>query len=325
MKSLQLNDRGPQVSALQRSLRQLGYDVGVDGHFGRKTLAAVQAYAVDRTKKGAPGWEIMAIHDEATNLQTAQSIKTVGAWCGPAALKKPRNTVNFAAKNGINRIDIVVNDHSKWRTDKPFDIFNRAQIVALANAAAAKGIEVHLMSWVMPFENYIESAAEILIPLCKDTGAASLMWDAEEPWNQATNAMTHRAAAKFLGQKFANLSCPMGITGIGFAPVAKLGPLAELCDYAVPQVYVTSGSGLKPEKAPGRFYERWSKNFRKPIVMGLAAYKQTGVPGHPSIESAMGATIEATRGLDVDTIVYWSMRWIQKTAAVAEVVKGIRG
>jgi len=297
MKALELGSRGSEVSALQRSLVRLGFPCTVDGHFGRNTLAAVQAHACARTEKGAPVWQIMAIHDEATKVATAQSITTFGAWCGSASLKTPKSDVKFAADHGINRLDVVTNDHSKWRTDKPFNTWDEAKIGRLCDAAAAKGIEVHLMSWVMPYASYIDGAAETLVPLCKKLGAASLMWDAEEAWNKAKDALTYKAAAKHLGLAFADLSCPMGITGIGYAPIAKLGPLAALCEYAVPQVYVTSGSSLKPETAPRKFYKRWDKGFGKPIVMGLAAYKQQGISGH-TISSAMMATLEATRGLE---------------------------
>lgn len=324
MKPLKLGDRGPEVSALQRSLDRLGFDCVVDGHFGRKTLEVVQAHAAARTEKGSPAWHVMAINDEAAKVQTVESIRTVGAWAGTGALAKPASAVKFAADHGINRLDVVINDHSKWRTEKPFDTFNATKIRKLCDRAAAKGIEVHLMTWVMPYESYIDGAAEVLIPMCKEVGAASLMWDAEEPWNQAKNALPFNKAAAHLGKAFANIGIPMGITGIGFAPVAKLGPLAAKCQYAVPQVYVTSGSGLKPEKAPRKFHKRWSNAFSREIVMGLAAYKQKGIAGH-TIGSAMGAAVEATRGLDVDTVIYWSLRHIQGNAQVAQAVAAIRG
>lgn len=325
MKPLKLGDRGPEVSALQSSLDRLGFDCVVDGHFGRKTLAAVQAHAAARTEGGSPAWHVMAINDEAARARTLSSIHTVGAWAGPAAMAKPAAAVKFAADHGINRLDVVINDHSKWRKEKAFDTYTRSKIAKLCERAAAKGIEVHLMSWVMPYESYIAGAAETLIPLCKDVGAASLMWDAEEPWNQATGGMSFKAAAKFLGRAFSNLGIPMGVTGIGFAPTAKLGPLAAECAYAVPQVYVTSGSGLKPETAPRKFHKRWSDAFDREIVMGLAAYKQKGIAGHPTIASAMQAALESTRGLGVSTVIYWSLRHIQGNPEVAKAIAGIRG
>jgi hypothetical protein len=317
------------VTALQRALAKLGYPLDDDGEFGKKTLKAVQKHARDRTRKGAPAWQVAAIHAEAgTGLgegQTATTgIESVGAWCGSSSLANPVRDVAFAVEHGLDRLDVIVNDHSKWREPSRFTIRTPDRIHRLCDAAKEAGVEVHLTSWIMPHADYIDRAADVLIPLCERVGAASLQWDAEEPWTRARRRLTYSKAAARIREAFADLRCPMGANGIGYTPRAKFGPLAEICDYLVPQAYATSTSGIKPEVAPGRFHRRWTEKFARPIVMGLAAYRQTGIAGHtPS--SAIEAAVEATSALlDVHTILYWSLAAIRRSPNVARAIAGIR-
>ena len=41
---LRLNDKGPQVSEVQKLLSLLGYDLEIDGHFGLRTQRSVKAF-----------------------------------------------------------------------------------------------------------------------------------------------------------------------------------------------------------------------------------------------------------------------------------------
>jgi len=167
----------------------------------------------------------------------------------------------------------------------------------------------------MPHANYIDQAADMLVPLCDDVGAASLQWDAEEPWMLAQRPMKHRDAAERIAERFAALSCPMGANAIGYASVEKFGPLAEICDYVVPQAYSTTSSGVVPGDGQRRIYERYEKAFARDIVMGLAAFRQTDIPGH-SVRSAMTACVEAADDLGCDAVVYWSLRQIRASTDV---------
>lgn len=327
MLALQPGDRGATVLALQKALVQVGHPVAADGDFGPKTQAACRGYAQDGTRSGVSPWLMLAIYAEAAiaptlALRRRKGIKTVGAWCGSASLANPKRDVQFAADHNINRLDIVVNDHSRWRAPQDFTLRPTATIKRLCELATAKGIEVHLMSWVMPHRAYIDRAAEVLVPLCADVGASSLMWDAEEPWTLAKRRMPYAAAASHLGAAFEGLSCPMGVTGIGYASVAKLGPLAEVCDYVVPQAYSTRSSGLDPETAPGKFHKRWAKAFGRPVVLGLAAYRQTGIPGHTAASAMKAAARDAAKYSD--TIIYWNLSALRKSPSTAQVVAQIR-
>ncbi len=294
MSTLELGHRGTAVIALQRSLVTLGYRIEVDGNFGPKTLKAVQKYARESTRGQAPGWAVAEIHAAAANAAAEADppgtgpILRIGAWCGNRSLANPVRDVEFAVARGINRLDIVVNDHSRWRAPRAFTVRDETKIERLASLAAARGIEVHLMSWIMPHQRYIDGAARRLVPLCERVGARSLQWDAEGPWMKAEGRMTYPRAARHIRDSFTGLACPMGATAIGYTPVTKFRPLAEICEYIVPQAYVTSRNSLRPETAPGQFHRRYTERFGPiPIVMGLAAYRQTGIPGYTP-ETASG-------------------------------------
>ena len=250
------------------------------------------------------------------------NIRTVGAWCGSSSLADPQRDVDFALANNINRLDIVVNDHAKSRAAQPFTVRSGSSIKKLCTAAQTAGIETHLMSWIMPHAAYIDQAAELLIPICEDVGASSLQWDAEEPWMLAEKSMKYEDASKRIADKFSRLACPMGANAIGFTSIAKMGPLAKICDYVVPQAYSTASSGVTPGDGQRRIFERYEKAFNRNIVMGLAAFRQSGIPGH-TIESAMTACVNAANDLECDTVLYWSLRQIRSSKEVRNVVRSI--
>jgi hypothetical protein len=316
------------VRTLQASLNELGERLEVDGHFGPLTMAAVRRYARAKLESSIPEWLLDIIHAEAATLHRERrnalgGISTVGAWCGASTLANPKRDVDFAVAHGINRLDIVVNDHAAWREPKPFTVRSRKRIRALVERAERAGIETHLMSWIMPHREYIEAAAEKLVPLCNDLGVASLQWDAEEPWMRAKGGMGCTLAAELVAERFADLRCPMGVTGIGYADHRKLGPLAKHCAYVVPQCYATAKSGQTPEEAPGRFHELWHARFERPVVIGLAAYRQAGIEGHTP-RSAIETAAKAAAATGVDTVVYWSLGAMRRSPVVAQAIKEIR-
>ncbi|MDH4084708.1 MAG: hypothetical protein OEU99_14275 [Nitrospira sp.] len=254
---------------------------------------------------------------------TRTRIKQVGAWCGASTLNSPHRDVEFAVEHNINRLDVIVNDHSKFRSPHTFTIYDRRKIEKLCEVAQKQKIEVHLMSWIMPHEKYIDGAARELVPLCQSTGASSLQWDAEGPWTGATGSVNYTKAANHLQSAFSDLGCPMGVNAIGFASKAKVGPLLAVCDYGVPQAYSTAGSkSLTPGTGQTKVYRSWMDKFGKPIVMGLAAYNQRGISGH-TISTAMNACIQATEALGITSCIFWHLNGIRKTSMVATAVKGI--
>jgi hypothetical protein len=247
---------------------------------------------------------------------------TIGMWTGRASLANPERDVQLCLKNNIRRLDVIVNDHSGARKEREFGIFKESKIRRLVELAQVNNIDVHFMSWVMPHEAYIERAAEVLVPLCNDLGVSSLQWDAEEPWTRAEDPMDYEKAARHIADKFAMLDCEMGVNGIGYTPIKKFGPLHEVCDYVVPQCYSTRTSGMKPTTVVPKCVRRWHKVFgKKPMAVGLAAYKQDGIEGH-TLESAMRSAFAGAEAIEgVDTVIYWSLSSVRRSSAVAKVIR----
>lgn len=330
---IKLGTYGARVRELQSALNVTGAGLQVDGRLGPRTLAAAQAFVQARATDGIPDWLVAAILAEASAdsaggteppgpMTTRRGISVVGAWAGSASLANPERDVAFCVAHNIRRLDIVVNDHSAWRGETPFSLRSTARIRGLVQAARRAGLAPHLMSWVMPHASYIDGAAAALVPLCNELGVASLCWDAEEPWTQAKRAMPRDAAAEHLAAAFARLECPMGVTGIGYVSADRLGPLASVCDYVVPQAYSTSSSGQAPEVAPGRFFQRWRDLFGRRVVLGLAAYRQSGIPGHTSA-SAVRTAATAAAETGADEVVYWNLAAIRRSPRIAGIIRDI--
>lgn len=261
----------------------------------------------------------------APDHESASAIAKVGAWAGRADITNEKaiaRTVRAAKFLGLRRLDIICNDHAGARDPIPFDTYSPGDIVRAARAAQAAGLDVHLMSWIMPHASYLEAAVTRMRELVIMTGAESVQWDAEEPWTQAREPMDYRAAARLVGDSLAGI--PMGVNGIGYTPAEKFGPLAEVCDYLVPQCYATATSKLSPVDVVPKLVARYRRLFGagKRIVVGLAAFRQP--PAGYTVESGMrtafaGAELDA----GVDEVVYWSLGWIRKSAAVTRAVRAI--
>jgi hypothetical protein len=270
---------------------------------------------------GADEQKSPEVQPEETTVPEAHGIRNVGAWCGSSALLKPDTTIAFAKSVKLTRLDVIVNDHAAAREEIRFDTYDKKRVIALCTKAKVAGLDVHLMSWIMPHESYIIESARQLIPLFQECQASSIQWDAEEPWTLARRPMNYTQAASLVREKFKDIT--LGVNGIGYTPVEKFGPLAAVCDTVLPQCYATSTSGVRPEDVVPRFTQRWEKVFRKkPTEIGLAAYRQTGIHNH-TIESAMKTVLASAQALSIHTVIYWSLGHIQKSLRVQNVIKSI--
>ncbi len=319
---------GRDYSSAQIRLVQRVVGVDDDGAWNRTTVEAVQQWQRQHELKvdGKVGPKtLVAFFQAAPDDHEQPAIVNVGAWTGRSSLRESSRDVDFCVAHGINRLDVIVNDHSNKRGLTPFDTYRRPKILELCKKARDAGIEVHLMSWIMPHAPYIEQAADSLIGLCTETEATSLQWDAEEPWTQAVDAQPYEDAAAQIAEAFSSAPCPMGVNGIGFTPAKKFGPLARVCEYLVPQCYATAGSRATPETVVSLSVDRWRRHFGKDrrMEIGLAAYRQDGVQGHTP-QSAMTASLANVRAYGFDTVIYWNLRGIQTSPEIASVVANIR-
>lgn len=295
-------------------------------------LALLQAAAA---KRPSPDEAPHAVEvRETLNLREVDppsGVAKVGAWVGRSGFDTPKAvaaTIRSALELGLRRLDVVVNDFAKATSETAFSTYAKGDLVDVALAGREAGLDVHFMSWAMPHARFIDGAAVALRELVALTGARSIMWDAEEPWTQARMPMRYDEAARRIGDSFGGI--PMGVTGIGYASIEKLRPLAEVCGYVVPQCYATQTSGLAPETVVPKFVGRWRAHFTqgaagtapRRVVVGLAAYRQP--PAGYTVEGAMRAAFAgaaATGG--ISEVVYWSMGWIRKSPAIARVIRAL--
>jgi len=266
-------------------------------------------------------------------------IETVGAWAGSWALSNPSDAVDLATACGMRRLCVIVNDHSKWRTPHDFTIRNPSKIERLAARCAGADIEVVLMSWCCPDKGYLDGARHDLGRLAENTGAAAVEFDAEEPWtlfkapwgytgdDNEGIAEAYQEAAAYLDHIFNDVDCDIGVNAIGFTPHRALAPLIEVADYAVPQMYITSTSGLKPGGSLGRIRNRWVDMFEwEPEVVGLAAYRQK-LDGYTTA-GLMRAAFEDAEVLGAHTAIYWQLKSFKsktKRKAIRSLVDERRG
>jgi len=238
-----------------------------------------------------------------------------------------KRDVGIARALGLTRLDVIVNDHSASRRDRPFDTYVRARILALCKAARDAGLEVVLLSWLLPFKDYILRAAGELNAIAAATGARSVCFDAEEPWSKAVDPLPYEVAAQLVEDQM--LELPWGVTGIGYANATKLGPLMRRSSFCIPQCYATRDTPLlPPEHVASTLVAHWKQIFPSlvangtPIHVGLAAYHQDGITGHTVEQALRAAFLDAERTGAAD-VVWWSLSAIRGDKRVQAAIKGL--
>lgn len=269
--------------------------------------------------------EIDELPSDAGRSSSVVGVKTIGAWTGSSSLLSDatmQRDVSFCKSTGIKSVSIMINEFSKARSARSFSTYTPGKIVRFAALLHAAEIDVTLTSWIMPHKSFLDGAARTLPELLADCRARALEWDAEEPWTQAIQPPPYDEAAAQVRDAFG--ATRMGVTAIGYASKEKIGPLAEICDYVVPQIYTTSTSKLDPDTD----IELIAKNYRemfghKNTIVGLAAYRQSGIHGH-TIESALRTSFKHTHGLGyVRAVCYWSLGEIRRSPLITRVIKSL--
>lgn len=270
-------------------------------------------------------------------------IRHRGAWAGSSSLSNPERDTDFAKRIGINRLDIIVNDHSALRKPTHFDLRSEDRIIRLAQHCHDRGIAVHLMTWTMPHPEYIKGMGRMLPDLAKEVRAVSVVLDGEEPQTQAVKANGRRyrrkdydASAQLLElevmERLHAHGIRMGLTGIRYAPVSPLAYLAAICDYWLSQAYATNTSGANPKTVCASAQRLWEGKFGKSWrayhpgmepdhPSAIAAYRQTGIKGH-TVRQAMGAVVDGADDFS-DTIVAWGLNSIRASPTVAGFIKSL--
>lgn len=255
---------------------------------------------------------------------------TFGAW----AAKPTRADLELAASIGLQRIDLVCNDHAADRDPTALRLF--AGVSEDAKAATALGLDVHLTSWVMPHEQFLDDGLTRLRALADECGASSIMLDAEEPWTQAHKPMAYDEASDVVAEHLEGIE--WGVTAIGYAEMSEVGPLLARACYGCPQAYVVaprdaSSKQLGLDGIP-RVLGHWSA-LGKPLVVGLAAYRQADIEYRGrmlTVEQAMRSSVyQATHSTGTGftmarttgTVLFWSLRQIAASHQVQRAIAAL--
>lgn len=253
--------------------------------------------------------------------EDAWPLRSVGCWVGFGSFVKNsaiERDLAFAKRLGLGRLDVIVNDHSASRAPRTFGTYNKSRIIAFCERAVEEGFAVHLMTWCMPHEAYIRELGTQLTDLLADCGAQSIQFDAEEPWTNARQPMNWDEAGELMAEVLSPV--PFGVTGIGYTPSKKVGPLVRRAAYMVPQCYSTAKNNLNPVTACPGLVARWRRLFGdRELVVGLAGYRQQGRPGYTK-ERFMTTAFDAATSTKPTDIVYWSLRHVRSSRSTANII-----
>jgi peptidoglycan hydrolase-like protein with peptidoglycan-binding domain len=104
--SLKIGASGDGVSKMQNQLKAAGFDVKVDGKFGPKTKAAVEAY---QQKMGLPADGVWGKKSAAAKMPA--KVDSFGDGAPATSAKNMRATFETVKKNGMASGKITVNGH----------------------------------------------------------------------------------------------------------------------------------------------------------------------------------------------------------------------
>jgi hypothetical protein len=248
-----------------------------------------------------------------------------GAWAGWASMASDaaiRRDVALAKKVGLQRLDIIINDHSKARQARDYDTYSMSRIKALLKTAVDAGLDAHVTSWVMPHDPYIRRMGLELRELHEAVPYTSLVLDAEEPWTQAIKPMSYTSASDLVAEVLGP-DLKWGVTGIGYASPTKLGPLVKRSSFMLPQCYATNTTSLRPAEVAPKLCARWRETFGdRELVVGLASYNQRGIAGH-TIDSAIRASFQGAQSQRPSAITWWSLGAIRTSSEVQQAIKAV--
>lgn len=269
----------------------------------------------------APAIEADVLGVDLEFSQQATPLRVVGAWAVSAVCNKPSYWVGFARSMNLNRIDLMINGMGRDTGCPAFTSPDARKLGVFAEGCRRAGIELHLTSWIRPCKAFIADAAATLLPVMRDQGIASLMWDAEEPWTRWRGDLSFADAATMVGDRFHDVQ--MGVTAIVFARAERLQELIARSAHLIPQAYATAPKYADPGALVRTARRQWLQKFqRAPNIMGLAAWKQ-GADPVPRMRSA----IAGVAACGVDTVIYWSLGWLnqKQNAPLARFVASLRG
>jgi len=245
----------------------------------------------------------------------------LGVWAGKAQLRNPQKWIDLILESGCERVDLVVNDMSRYRvrqngvvtngwrrTSKHFDTYDVDKLEKFGKAATDAGLELHTLFWAVPTRKGFISAACWLHTFAETVGVRGHVLDAEEPITQSSyvdyGGDVDRAAEHLTSM----IREPLGVTHIGYAPVVTVAPFVSRARYAIPQTYLTSTSGLTDDSIPRLIHRSQNKLGAQDICGAFAMYRQPK-------PSNIGVTLSALKQCKAQAAIGWHCSGLRKYGA----------
>jgi len=243
-------------------------------------------------------------------------IEKFGAWSFSAAFTKKsyRNKMLNIAKNlKLDYVAIFVNDSG----NKNFRIIpTQKQMNETVKAFTDIGVEVGIVTWIQPNDDFIDGIINKLTPMAIKAGARKLELDAEEPWIKASGLTDEQKKAKDL--EFATkwskkkFSIGLSVTAIVTTKIDLITRMIEVADEVTPQMYVTNsyetyvGGYPNPYEKLIRLTKAKYKDFigKKKITIGLAGYDQDGIEEFLP-QDAVDASLMMAKKMGAKEVRYW--------------------
>jgi hypothetical protein len=268
---------GDHVKDLQESLVYAGYEVAVDGVFGKETQSAVTQFEADH-----------AYHD---TLSFTVDIRTLtmlfNRQCIDPTPEPPPEPQRCPEGKGMFIRTLkgtgtpeelkahIIQDNLKWvcvqrlwQYPNPSDdkYYNKTDFEAYRDAWESTGCKLWVWGWAIPLRS--SDFISTMLETVSDWSAVGVIVDAEAPWydqggGEADSLMTSIQSV-----------CPVGLTSYGAPWYHKTFPFEEFAkssDFGVPQIYDSNNS--MPEDYPTSAVKAWKDLGYKDIVPASSAYK----------------------------------------------------
>lgn len=235
----------------------------------------------------------------------------LSVWAGRAQLRNPEKWIDEIQKAGCTRLDLCINDMSRWRARENGSVTNGwyrstthwqtydvAKLERFGRLAVDAGLELHTLFWAVPTKKSFISAACWLHTYAETVGASGHVLDAEGPITHSSfvdYGGSPRRAAEHLSSMMRQ---PLGVTHIGYAPEHSVGPFVQVASYAIPQTYMTTTSGLTEDSVARLVGRSCTRLGAQHIVGSFALYRQPN-------PSYVQTTLDALQACNVSVAVGW--------------------
>lgn len=263
----------------------------------------------------------------------ARSIHHVGAWCGSFGLREPRRAAEAAAALGLDALVLPLNHFAEVREPIPWSTRDVGSLAALAQETQAKGLEVHLATWLVADEGFVDAAVGSVADLVTTLDARSLVLIVDNPWFAGAREGDTSALEDRLVGGLAAVPCPIGMTSHSILP-SGARELAVRVDFLVPEALSTTTSGLAVGSGQRACLASWREVAPAPVVT-LAAGRQRGLrrdvlstdddAATYGVEEALRTAFLAADDEGVTAVWYRALRHIVEDAEVAAFLHNVRG